>query len=119
MKPEQLVLRCYGCKRSDKWFGVCLDLNLAAESSSLKDLKTKLKSMIYSYLETVLDTEDKESIPYLLQRKAPVADWLRYYLILACGRIRNFPDGMIFDVILPFQQIVTKTKGPEIKNIFL
>ena len=89
MKPKDLILRCYGYKRGDKWYGVCLDLNLATEEDSLNELKRTLNLMIFSYIETVCDTDDKASIPYLLRRRAPISDWVQYYyIIILCNIVR-------------------------------
>lgn len=80
--PSNLVLRCYGHLTSaGKYYGVCLELNLAAEADSEMELKEKLSSIISSYIETVTDTEDKDSIPDLLDRPAPLLDHLKYHSI--------------------------------------
>ena len=99
LKPAQLVLRCYGYRTKEgTWVGVCLDLNLATEADSLDGLRRKMNETIDSYLETVLDTEDKESIPRLLYRRAPLRDWLKYYLI----RIKHLPSQITFNEYVPF-----------------
>ena len=102
-KPHHFVLRCYGYKdKRGKWYGVCLDLNLAAEADSLASLKSKLDEMINCYIETVFDTKDQASIPNLLRRKAPLRDRICYGLIYAHKYIRNIPDWLTFDTIVPF-----------------
>ena len=73
---------------------MCLELNLAVEADSFDELKRKLHEMISSYFACVLDTNDKESIPDLLLRKAPLIDWINYYLIrfhLMKGAIWKYP----------------------------
>lgn len=103
-KPHHFVLRCYGYKdRRGKWCGVCLELNLAAEADSAQELKSKLGSMIESYIGTVLETDEKGSIPSLLRRKAPLNDWIYYFLIFLLNYIRQIPDRMTFDEIIPFR----------------
>lgn len=71
---------------------MCLEFNLAAEADSVEQLRKKLNEMIVSYVETVVDTDDKDSIPELFQRRAPLYDWLFYYLIKIASSIRNFPN---------------------------
>jgi len=103
MRPVDLVLRCYGYRdRAGKWYGVCLDLNLAAQADSQQELVDKLNLIIRSYVESVLDTEDQESIPALLRRRAPLSDWVRYYLYKALVFIRRFPDNFTFQEHIPF-----------------
>jgi hypothetical protein len=103
MAPKHLILRCYGQRKDGKWFGVCLELNIAAEADSLPELKKKINSMISSYIEAVCETDDKASIPDLLRRRAPLSDWIHYYSIRAFCSIANLPDKMTFDEIMPFK----------------
>ena len=103
-RPHHFVLRCYGYKdRRGKWCGVCLELNLAAEADSAKELRSKLGSMIESYIGSVLETDDKGSIPSLLCRKAPLNDWICYFLIYLLKLISQVPDRMTFNEIIPFR----------------
>lgn len=105
-KPQQLILRCYGYKnKQDIWYGVCLELNLAAEADTSRELKTKLNGMIESYINTVLETDDKESIPALMLRRAPLSDWACYHLICLLNYISEIPDRITFDEIIPFRLV--------------
>ena len=105
-KLHHFVLRCYGYKdKRGKWYGVCLDLNLAAEADTADALKKKLSEMIGSYINTTLDTEDQASIPSLLRRRAPLMDWIYYGLICINNYIREIPDKMTFDEIIPFKLV--------------
>ncbi len=100
---SKLVLRCYGHRLdSGDWYGVCLDLNIAVEAESLESLKEKLADTIYSYIEAVTDTDNHNSIPELLSRKAPIKDWLIYYGIKAIVSFRDFKDKLVFNEFIPF-----------------
>lgn len=88
--PRKLVIKCYGERKGDKWIGVCLNFNLITEADSSEKLIKKMNGIIQSYLETVFDTEDKNSIPSLLSRKAPLRDWCKYYFIHVCFFVKNF-----------------------------
>ncbi len=104
MRPKELVLRCYGYRDAKgKWYGVCLDFNLAAEAASISDLQTKINAMIESYVDAILDTKDAASIPPLFRRRAPLSDWLRYYLILSLTFVRRIPDRMTFEAVIPLR----------------
>ena len=99
LKPFELILRCYGRQTKEgNWFGICLDLNLAAEAESPDLLRQKMNAIILSYLETVLDTDDNDSIPQLLYRRAPIRNWLIYYLIKCIDFIRQFPGNFTFQI---------------------
>ncbi len=101
---DKLILRCYGYRRNgSNWVGVCLELNLAVEAGSINELKAKMNEVIESYIATVLDTEDKDSIPRLLSRRAPIQDWLIYYFIRLVCVVKQIRGKIItFKEILPF-----------------
>ena len=48
--------------------------------------------MIKSYIESVIDTEDKDSIPNLMSRKAPIKDWVFYYVNFIPSFYPKFPN---------------------------
>ena len=103
LAPSNLVLRCYARRLiGGGWYGVCLDFNLAAEADSFDELKQKIHEMIVSYLEVVLDTDDKNSIPELIERKAPLIDWIKYYLICLKISIGKIPNIITFKELVPF-----------------
>lgn len=52
--------------------------------------KEKMGKVINSYIETVLDTKDKESVPALLTRKAPLKYRVIYYLIKFGSNVKTF-----------------------------
>lgn len=98
-----LVLRFYGHKVvGNKWRGICLDLNIAAEADTKKELQEKLTHMILSYIETAIDTDDQDSIPDLLTRKAPFYDWSKYYVFKSLKSIKGLRNNFIFKRSIPF-----------------
>lgn len=103
ISPQYLVLKFYAHQTRDgNWYGVCLNLNLAVEAESVDELKEKFKNVIISYIDTVLDTEDTDSIPDLLTRKAPFIDWLKYYYIKLLISVKNIPKDIVFKQSIPF-----------------
>ena len=80
MRPEDLILRCYAHRTSqDRWYAHCIDLNLDAEASTLKAVKSSLDFAISGYVQTVEETDDKESLTYLLPRPSPMRHVLFYH----------------------------------------
>jgi hypothetical protein len=67
-------------KRNDQFMAFCLDLSLAAQAGSEAEARSKLESMIHSYLEDALVGEDREHAADLLSRKSPFWMWVRYYI---------------------------------------
>lgn len=103
ISPNRLVLRCYGHKTNKgKWFGLCLNFNIAIEAYTQEELRLKMNQVLVSYIETVLDTDDKVSIPDLLTRRAPLIDWLIYYKIRMSVFLSNFSSNFTFKETLPF-----------------
>jgi len=103
ISPDKLVLRCYGHKiKGNKWFGLCLNFNIAIEADTQEQLKLKMNHALVSYIETVLNTNDIDSIPELLERRSPLKDWFIYYTIKFAVFIRKFPGNFTFKQALPF-----------------
>ncbi len=81
MKPNDLILRCYAEQEKDgSWFSICIDLNLAVQGDSVKEVKEKMHTVIHDYIDEAL-TEDVEYIGDLLPRRAPMSFILKYYVI--------------------------------------
>ena len=97
ISSDKLIIRCYGEKKGNKWIGVCLDFNLATEANSSDELVRKMSEIIKSYIETVLATKDKGSIPALLSRKAPLRDWFKYYFIHIVIFVKDFHKFITFE----------------------
>ena len=103
IRPKNLVLKCYAYRlRNEPYVGVCVDLNIAVQADSPNELKKKMNSAIISYLEAVLDTDDKQSIPALIERRAPLHDWIIYYLIKIIVLVRQIPTNFTFQEHIPF-----------------
>ena len=91
------IFRCYGYRSRDGlWQAVCIDLNLAAQGANVEEVKKKLKQMIESYLESVFDTNDEDSISALLFRKAPIFDRIHFYLLNKDIISKQFGETFIF-----------------------
>ena len=65
------MLRILLEKKGNYWLATCLELNICAQGNSLKDVSSSIQDAIRGYLETVVNTKDKLSIPDLLNRPAP------------------------------------------------
>jgi len=103
VSPSKLVLRCYGSRLvSGRWYGICLNFNLAAEAETVEELKIKIHEMIESYVEAVFDTNDSDSIPILFSRRASLLDWSKYYVLRIAILIRDFPNSITFKELVPF-----------------
>lgn len=91
MRLEDLFLRCYAYQRWEgSWYAVCIDLNLDAEAPSFDAVRCSLNEAIIGYLQTVLETQDKESLVHLIRRPAPTKDLIRYTVIKSLNRVAHF-----------------------------
>lgn len=103
MRPENLILRCYGTKSaSNTWVLKCIDLALVVEENTLKKAQKSLEENIIDYIETVFDTNDKESIPKLLKRKSPLSDIIEYHTIACVLKIHELKSRLVFEKAIPF-----------------
>lgn len=73
------TLRCMAYKQDGVFVAVCLDLSLAAQADSLQGAKEALEAQIMDYIQEALDEPQYASD--LLNRKAPLPLWLKYYYI--------------------------------------
>lgn len=102
MRPEDLILRCYGYKTYQGiWVTKCIDLALVAEDETLHGAKKSLEDAIAGYIETILDTDNKASIAELLVRKSPLSDRLHYHYIALIIRFHEFKNKLTFKETLP------------------
>jgi hypothetical protein len=104
MKPMQLVLRCYGEKKGEVWQAFCIDLNLAVQGDSERDVRLKLNQQVASYLYDALEGEDRKYAAQLLNRKAPLAFRAKYYFYKALNAAAAASDGIkdhVFSVVMP------------------
>lgn len=102
VNPMDLVVRCYAHRTGKgNWFGLCIDFNIGAEADTPEELKSKMGEFIESYLETVFDTEDPDSIPYLLRRRSSLRHRAVYYGIRLLHFIRDLPNRFTFERFIP------------------
>lgn len=95
--PSIMSFRCYGYRTwHGTWIASCIDLSLMVERPSKEDSIQALLDQIVLYIESVLDTEDKESTSYLIPRPAPFREKLLYQLITAACRFKRVCHRMAF-----------------------
>ena len=90
MSPAKLMLHCYADKIGDQWQAFCLDLSLAAQGDSFEDAKAKLDRMIVDYVYDAVVGDDREHADELLNRRAPLRYWLKFYVYVALCRLGTF-----------------------------
>lgn len=103
MKPNNLLVRCYAEKSGDSWQAFCLDLCLAAQGDSFKDVRKKLDAMISEYVFDALVGEDRDYAEQLLKRRAPLYQWLKYYFYLFLIKVVHVKNGLprLFSETMP------------------
>ena len=85
MSSEQTFQRClrfYGRRTfHGTWKAVCIDLDLAVERPTREEAIQAIYEQVCGYVKAVLDTEDKDSLSYLLHRPAPWQDHMAFKVI--------------------------------------
>lgn len=76
---KNLIIKCYAKQTRNVWVALCLNYNLATQADTSEEAKTKLEEQIVSYVDEAL--QDKIYGQQLLQRKAPISNWIEYYII--------------------------------------
>ena len=101
---DNLIVRCYAYRTPrNTWIAKCIDLDLVTEEDSFQEAKESLTEAIDGYIEAVLDTNDKESIPRLLQRKAPAVERIKYEILRSRVTRRVYPRRPVpFLTSIPF-----------------
>lgn len=101
--PRQMILRCYAEQKGQVWQAFCLDINLAAQGSTLQEVKRKLHEQIEEYLFDALSGADRKYADQLLSRKAPASLWVRYYLFKSLHHARLAHHGIwdFFNEVMP------------------
>lgn len=74
------TLRCMAYKQDGVFVAICLDLSLAAQADTLHEAKDKLEEQIHSFVEEAI-AEPQYAKALLLERKAPLSLWLKYWYI--------------------------------------
>lgn len=85
MRPRDLLIRCLAEFDGHQWTAVSLEFGLAAQADSFQEVKERLESQIRSYVYDALVGEDRAHARYLLQRRAPLAAFVKYYFVCAMG----------------------------------
>ena len=89
MANSSMVIRFFGYQEDQVFYAYCLDLNLAVQASSLEEARTKILDMAADYLHDALEGKDKSYQAQLLNRKAPLPIFLKYYSLLVKHWIKS------------------------------
>jgi hypothetical protein len=97
------ILHCIAKNEGDYWSARCLDFTLYAVGDTHEEAKSKLAEQINEYIYDALEGEDKDFAAQLLLRKAPLQDWLQYYVIYFLQRCLMLPVrlGEVFNTAIP------------------
>ena len=94
MKANQLILRCYAEKKDSQWTAFCLDFTLATQADTCNEATAKLDTQIKEYLYDCLVGEDKDYAFQLLNRKAPLLEWVKYYFYCSVYHVLKLHDDI-------------------------
>ncbi|WP_426576784.1 DUF1902 domain-containing protein [Xenorhabdus stockiae] len=82
------------------FIAACLDLSLAAQADSIDEAINKLEAQVNDYLEEA--ASEREYAKQLINRKAPLSMWLKYWYIAFKLKVRKsfYPNNEIGSVKL-------------------
>src|SRR6266446_2172301 len=78
--PYQLIVRCFVEPNGNQWEAFSLEFGLSAQADTMMEAKRKLDSMIESYVTDALIGEDREHAYQLLNRRATLRVYIRFYI---------------------------------------
>jgi hypothetical protein len=110
MNPIKLILHCYAEYKNGQWNVYCLDFTLAAQADTFSEAKAKIEAMIYEYVYDATVGEHKDYADQLLNRRAPLTEWLKYYLLVFRFKFTHTKRGIyhLFTESIPLAPIQYK-----------
>lgn len=95
MKACELTL--HGLLRREKegyWAAYCLDFTLYATGETAEEAMGKLRVIVEEYLTDALVGDDQPYADDLLNRRAPWADWVRFYWLSFLQHFHRIKDSL-------------------------
>ncbi len=81
MPPEHpKILHFVGRQARGQWFVACLDFDLVAQDDTFEGARSRILEQVETYLETALTLDQGVHAGELLNRRAPLSNWLLFYL---------------------------------------
>lgn len=74
------------------WAAYCLDFTLYAVADTAQEAQRKLLMLVNEYLDDAV--ADPAHADQLLNRRAPLGDWLGFFALRAWQSVRRFSDGL-------------------------
>jgi hypothetical protein len=93
MSPARLLVRCFTDYVDGQWLAFSLEFGLAAQASTVAEVRAKLESQIVSYVYDALVGEDRDHAYELMTRRAPWQVYARYYFYSALLWLKGRSDG--------------------------
>ena len=101
-KVYPTILHCYARPEGNYYIGQCLELDLAVQADSLREVRQKLEECLQSYLESL----DPENVHDLFPRPAPLPVWLDYYRVRLLAALHRLLHQLGTNVQVFQEQIV-------------
>jgi hypothetical protein len=109
--PAQLIVHCVAERKEGYWQAFSLEFGLAVQGDTLPDVKHRLESMLVSYVYDALVGEDREHASELLNRKATLGVYAKYYFADFRSRVERVwgasRDRILFSEPVPLQPVCT------------
>ncbi len=87
-----------------QWVVSCLDFDLAAQDDSFEAAQRRLFDQVTSYVEEALAMDGGAHAEQLLNRRAPIGDWILFHAATVLQGIRS-AKGFLRGYQRPFQYL--------------
>ncbi len=96
------TLHLLGRRIDDQWVVACLDFDLAAQDSTFEAAQRRVLAQVNSYVDEVLAMDGGAHAVQLLNRRAPMGDWVLFYVGMALRAV-HAARGILQSYQQPFQ----------------
>lgn len=88
------TLRCMAYQQNGVFVAACLDLSLAAQADTMREAMDKLDAQIKDYIAEAF--AEPQYAKQLLNRKAPISMWFKYWVIAFQVFVRKRDQAKLF-----------------------
>ena len=81
-------LTCYAWGKPGDWEALCVDYDIAAQGTSLEEVRRELADAVETYLDYIADLPENEQAAFL-NRKAPASLRIRLELLSRAYAVRS------------------------------
>ena len=104
MTKNPYLLRCYGRREGNHFIGVCVDLDIVVQASSIEKIQEEMTKALEAYFSSL----DQKNLRDLFPRAVPYHVLIDYYRVYFIVRYFNFANSFKSNFNVFFEQLIPK-----------